>query len=88
MHPRRAPSTSRTGSVVDETGDLLFAAVNVARLANVDPELALRAAAGRFRARVEEAERLAVEAGETWAELDLDAQDAWYRRAKEALGRV
>jgi MazG family protein len=76
------------GHVVDETGDLLFAAVNVARLANVDPELALRAAAGRFRARVEEAERLAAEAGETWAELDLDAQDAWYRRAKEALGRV
>ena len=88
MRPRRAPSTSRTGTSSHETGDLLFAAVNVARLANVDPELALRAAAGRFRARVEEAERLAVEAGETWAELDLDAQDAWYRRAKEALGRV
>ena len=25
--------------------------------------------------------------GEEWAALDLDAQDAWYRRAKEALGR-
>jgi nucleoside triphosphate diphosphatase len=74
--------------VVAETGDLLFAAVNVARLANVDPELALRAAAGRFRARVEEAERLAAEAGEEWAALDLDAQDAWYRRAKEALHRA
>ena len=54
--------------VVAETGDLLFAAVNVARLANVDPELALRAAAGRFRPRVEEAERLAAEAGEEWAD--------------------
>ena len=74
--------------VVAETGDLLFAAVNVARLANVDPELALRAAAGRFRSRVEEAERLAAKAGETWTELDLDAQDAWYRRAKEALHRA
>ena len=31
--------------VVHELGDLLFAATNVARLANVDPELALRAAA-------------------------------------------
>src|SRR5205823_7656321 len=29
------------GRVVHEAGDLLFAAVNVARLANVDPELAL-----------------------------------------------
>jgi nucleoside triphosphate diphosphatase len=71
--------------VVHELGDLLFAATNVARLANVDPELALRAAAGRFRDRVETAERLAAEAGEDWAGLDLEAQDAWYRRAKAAL---
>jgi MazG family protein len=71
--------------VVHELGDLLFAATNVARLANVDPELALRAAAGRFRERVETAERLAAAAGEDWAGLDLDAQDAWYRRAKATL---
>ncbi len=71
--------------VVHELGDLLFAATNVARLANVDPELALRAAAGRFRERVETAERLAAAAGEDWTGLDLEAQDAWYRRAKAAL---
>jgi nucleoside triphosphate diphosphatase len=71
--------------VVHELGDLLFAATNVARLANVDPELALRAAAGRFRDRVEAAERLAADAGEEWTALDLEAQDAWYRRAKSAL---
>jgi MazG family protein len=71
--------------VVHEVGDLLFAAVNVARLANVDPELALRAAAERFRARVEAADRLAADAGEDWSGLDLEAKDAWYRRAKEAL---
>jgi MazG family protein len=72
-------------AVVHELGDLLFAATNVARLANVDPDLALRAAAGRFRDRVETAERLAGEAGEDWAGLDLEHQDAWYRRAKAAL---
>jgi tetrapyrrole methylase family protein / MazG family protein len=72
-------------AVVHELGDLLFAATNVARLANVDPELALRASAGRFRDRVATAERLASEAGQDWAELDLDEQDAWYRRAKAAL---
>ena len=32
---------------------MLFAAVNVARKLKVDPELALRAAADRFRGRVE-----------------------------------
>jgi len=71
--------------VVHEAGDLLFAAVNVTRLANVDPELALRAAAGRFRDRVERAAQLAGESGEDWAALDLDTQDAWYRRAKAQL---
>jgi len=67
-----------------ELGDLLFACVNLARLLNVDPELELRGAASRFRSRVTEAERLAAEAGETWAELDLAAQDSWYDRAKAA----
>ena len=35
--------------VFHELGDVLFAAVNVARKLHVDPELALRASAGRFR---------------------------------------
>ena len=35
-----------------ELGDVLFAAVNVARKLQVDPELALRAASDRFRGRV------------------------------------
>ena len=49
---RRGPSTSRpTPRSPHELGDLLFAAMNVARRWNADPELALRAAAGRFRDR-------------------------------------
>ena len=36
-----------------EVGDVLFAAVNLARKLKVDPELALRAASDRFRGRVE-----------------------------------
>ena len=74
------------GEVVHEAGDLLFAAVNVARLAGVDPELALREAAGRFRWRVDTAAALAAEAGEEFASLSLDEQDAWYRRAKARGG--
>jgi MazG family protein len=68
--------------VAEELGDLLFACVNVARKLNVDPELELRAAAGRFRTRVEEAERLAAAAGETWTTLDLSAQDKYFDLAK------
>ena len=67
-----------------EVGDVLFAAVNVARRLNVDPELALRAATGRFRARVETAERLAAADGLEFAKLPLAEQDRFYDLAKEA----
>jgi MazG family protein len=68
-----------------ELGDLLFAAVNVARRLNVDPELELRRATERFVARVESAERLAVADGRRWSELPLDEQDRYFDRAKESL---
>ncbi|HEY6960652.1 MAG TPA: nucleoside triphosphate pyrophosphohydrolase [Gaiellaceae bacterium] len=66
-----------------ELGDVLFAAVNVARKLDVDPELELRAAAKRFRSRVEAAEALAAADGKDWSELPLDEQDAYYDKAKE-----
>ena len=66
-----------------ELGDVLFAAVNVARKLDIDPELELRAAAKRFRARVEAAEALAAANGEDWTTLPLDEQDAYYDKAKE-----
>ncbi len=80
-----APETESHEGVFDEVGDLLFTVVNVARRLNVDPELALRATSARFVARVELAGRLAAAAGETWTELDLEAQDAYYDRAKLEL---
>jgi len=80
-----APETEADSRHFEELGDLLFAAVNVGRRLNVDPELALRAATERFRARVERAEQLAAEDGSTWAELPLEAQDRYFDRAKEAL---
>jgi MazG family protein len=67
----------------DELGDVLFAAVNVARHLGVDPELALREAARRFVARVEEAERLAADEGIEWRELGLADQDRYFDRAKQ-----
>lgn len=49
----------RAERLTDELGDLLFSVVNVARHLDVDPELALRTAVGRFRTRFEVVERLA-----------------------------
>jgi len=65
-----------------EVGDVLFAAVNVARKLRVDPELALRAAADRFRGRVQGAADLAAGDGSAWQDLDVDDQLAYYARAR------
>jgi uncharacterized protein YabN with tetrapyrrole methylase and pyrophosphatase domain len=80
-----APETEADRRHFEELGDLLFAVVNVGRRLNVDPELALRSATARFRARVERAEELAAEEGSSWAELPLEAQDRYFDQAKEAL---
>ncbi|HLX20321.1 MAG TPA: nucleoside triphosphate pyrophosphohydrolase [Gaiellaceae bacterium] len=66
-----------------ELGDVLFAAVNVARKLDVDPELELRRAAQRFRDRVTTAEAIAAQRGENWSELPLDRQDHYFDIAKE-----
>jgi MazG family protein len=70
----------------DELGDLLFAVVNVARKLAVDPELALRAAADRFRARVSTGSDLAASEGRSWNDLGPDEQLAYYARARLSEG--
>ena len=80
-----APESEPDAAVAHEVGDLLFTVVNVARRLNVDPELALRATTKRFTNRVELAAELATASGDDWRALDLDAQDAYYERAKESL---
>jgi MazG family protein len=67
----------------DELGDVLFAAVNVARHLGADPELELRRASARFVARVERAAELAAADGREFETLDLDEQDRWFDLAKE-----
>ena len=79
-----APETEADPRVFAELGDVLFAAVNVARRLNVDPELALRAMSDRFMARVGRAEELAEADGKRWTELELDEQDRYFDLAKEA----
>jgi MazG family protein len=70
----------------DEIGDLLFAVVSLARRRKVDPELALRGASGRFRARVEAAEAHARRSGSAWEELSEDERLRLYARARMREG--
>jgi len=67
-----------------EVGDVLFAAVNVARKLKVDPELALRAASERFRGRVQSAADLAARQGADWDDLRPESQLGYYAQARLA----
>jgi uncharacterized protein YabN with tetrapyrrole methylase and pyrophosphatase domain len=71
--------------VAREVGDVLFSVVNLARKLKVDPELELREASARFRARVEGAARLAAEEGKDFEMLGLEGQESYYLRAKAEL---
>jgi nucleoside triphosphate diphosphatase len=67
--------------IEDEMGDLLFAAANLARKLEIDPEEALRRATAKFERRFRQIEALAVERG---VGHDLDALDALWNEVKRA----
>ncbi len=83
----RPPETEPDAHVFEEVGDVLFAAVNVARRLNVDPELALRTMARRFADRVERAEELAAGDGRNFTQLTLEEKDRYFDAAKEEFAR-
>ena len=68
----------------EELGDLLFAAVNLARLAGVHGGLALSAANRKFTARFEALERLARERHVRLGEASLDELDALWDEVKRS----
>jgi len=65
-----------------ELGDLLFACVNLARHVGADPEMALRAASGRFERRFRRMEAQLQAAGRSVAASALDELEAHWRRVK------
>lgn len=69
----------------DEIGDLFFAAVNVARLKKVDPDLALTAATDKFEKRFKLTEKLILEDGKRFEDMSLPEMDRYWDRAKEEL---
>jgi MazG family protein len=70
--------------VEDEVGDLLFAAVNVARKLGVDPETALKRSNRKFRRRFAHVERRLGEQGTTTKDATLEQMDALWDEAKAA----
>ena len=66
----------------EEIGDVLFAAVNVARKAGIHPSIALRQATDKFVKRFEHMETLAAERGLDFANLGLERLDKLWDEAK------
>lgn len=68
---------------VEEAGDLLFAAVNLVRSYGIGAEDALKAANAKFERRYRMMEKLA---GGTFADRDLEAQEALWQEVKRREG--
>ncbi len=65
-----------------EVGDLLFAAVNLARHLKIDPEAALRSANAKFERRFARIEDRLAEAGQTPEGASLDEMEQLWAEAK------
>jgi MazG family protein len=74
---RHALAEKDSKKAEEELGDLLFAAVNLARFVRVDPEIALKKANGKFKRRFMEMEKTASQSGRTF--------DGMPREDKESL---
>jgi uncharacterized protein YabN with tetrapyrrole methylase and pyrophosphatase domain len=77
--PVHAPASQ---AVTEEIGDLLFAAVNLARKAHVQPATALDAANRKFRQRFEIVERIAAERGIDVPTAGLEVLDGLWDEVK------
>lgn len=71
--------------VEEEFGDLLFAAVNLARHIEVNPDGALDRANSKFAARFREVERLVAESGKPWSGYSPEELDRLWEEAKISL---
>jgi len=70
---------ARRQALEDEMGDVLFAAANLARKLDIDPEAALRRATAKFERRFRRVEALAAERA---VGTDLEALEALWQQVK------
>lgn len=71
------------GHQEEEVGDLLFAAVNLARMLKVDPEVALSGTTAKFIRRFQHIEKRAAELGRVLSEMTLEEMDTLWDEAKQ-----
>ena len=84
----KAAALAGEGDPEEELGDLLLAAVSVARFLDADPEAALHRACDKFSARFRKTEELAGERGLKLDELSEGELAALWKAARKELERT
>ena len=79
---RKAREAQSVQQVEEEVGDVLFAAVNLARFLKVDPEIALKRTNAKFTSRFREMERVARDSGRALADVPREEMESLWERAK------
>ena len=82
---RAAVATGNTEAIGDELGDLLFAAVKVARFAGIDPEQAAHAACEKFIRRFAAMETAAANDGTALEQCTLEQMLTLWQQAKQTV---
>jgi uncharacterized protein YabN with tetrapyrrole methylase and pyrophosphatase domain len=70
--------------IEEEIGDVLFAAVNLARFLKVDPEIALKRSNAKFTSRFRKMERVARASGRALADVPRAEMESLWDNAKLA----
>ena len=83
---REAVASGDADAVTEELGDLLFAAVKVARFAGVDPEQAAHAACEKFIRRFAAMEAAAADSGVPLDQRTLAQMQPLWQQAKQTVG--
>lgn len=79
---RKAQTAQAAEQIEDEIGDVLFAAVNLARFLKVDPEIALKRTNAKFTARFRAMERLARDTGRRLVDVPREEMESLWDQAK------
>jgi tetrapyrrole methylase family protein / MazG family protein len=81
---KEALGTRDQRKIEEELGDLLFAAVNLARFLKADPEIALKNANAKFSGRFRAMEKMARETGREFKDLPREEMEALWNATKQS----
>ncbi|MDQ8730061.1 nucleoside triphosphate pyrophosphohydrolase [Bradyrhizobium sp. LHD-71] len=82
-----AVASGERGEIGEEIGDLIFTAINLARVCGIDPESALRATNVKFERRFAYIEEAVAARGRTLEQSSLEEMDGLWTEAKDAEAR-